>query len=66
VNGHHDQGKSYKGPQLIGADLQVERFSQVHYSRQEDGSFQAGMVLEELRVRYLHQNEARSRLFLGS
>jgi hypothetical protein len=27
VNGHHVQGNSYKGQHLIGAGLQVQRFS---------------------------------------
>ena len=27
ANKHHDQGKSYKGKHLIGAGLQIQRFS---------------------------------------
>ena len=47
------QGKSYKGQHLIGAGLQVQRFSPVS-SRQEYGSIQAGMVQEEMRILHLH------------
>jgi hypothetical protein len=54
---HHDQGKH-----LIGASLQVQRFSPVS-SWQEHGSIQAGMAIKELRVLHLHPKEARSRLF---
>jgi len=55
MNRHHDQGKSYKGQHLIGAGLQVQRFSPLS-SRQEHGSVQAGMVQEELRIPQLHEN----------
>jgi hypothetical protein len=51
MDSHHDQGKSYKR-QLIGAGLQVQRFSPLS-SRQEHGSIQAGMVQEELRALHL-------------
>jgi hypothetical protein len=53
VDRHHDQCKSYKGQHLIGAGLQVQRFSPLP-SRQEHGSVQAGMVQAELRVLHLH------------
>jgi hypothetical protein len=49
VNRHHDQGKSYKKQHLIGAGLQVQRFSPLS-SRWVHGSIQAGMVQVELRV----------------
>ena len=48
MNRHHGQGNSYKG-HLIRAGLQVRRFSPLS-SRQEQGSIQAGLELEELRV----------------
>ena len=48
-----DQGKSYKKQHLIGASLQVQRFSSLS-SRQEHGSIQAVMVQAELRVLHLH------------
>jgi hypothetical protein len=57
VKRHHDQCKSYKGQFLIGAGLQVQRFSPLS-SRQEQGSVQAGMVQEELRVLCLHLKAA--------
>jgi hypothetical protein len=41
--------------------LKVERFSPV-LSRQEQGSIQAGMVLEELRVLHFHLKAASGRL----
>jgi len=44
---HHDQCKFYKEQHLVGAGLQVQRFSPL-LSRQEHGSIQAGMVQEEL------------------
>jgi hypothetical protein len=53
VNRHHDQGNSYKGQHLIGAGLQVQRFSPLS-SRWEHGNFQADMVQEELTVLHLH------------
>jgi hypothetical protein len=53
VSRHHDQGKSYKGHHLIGAGLQVQRFSPFS-SRWEHGSIQADMMQEELRVLHLH------------
>jgi hypothetical protein len=58
---HQDQGNSYKGQHLIGAGLSILRFSPLS-SRQEHGSMQAGMVLEELRILHLHPKEAGSRL----
>jgi hypothetical protein len=60
VNRHHDQGKSYKGQRLIGAGLQVQRFSPLS-SRKFD-SIQAGMVQEELRVLHLHLKAASRRV----
>ena len=61
MNRHHDQCKSDKGQHLIGAGLQVQKFSPVS-SRQEHGSVQAGMVQEELRVLHLHLNVTRKRM----
>jgi hypothetical protein len=61
VNRHHDQGKSYKKQHLIGAGLQVQRFSPLS-SRWEHGSIQAGMAQEELRVLCLHPKAASGRL----
>ena len=46
---------------LIGADLQVQRFSLLS-SRWEYGSIQAGMDQEELKVLYLHLKATRRRL----
>ena len=45
----------------IGAGLQVQRFSPL-LSRWEDGSIQAGMAQEELRVLCLHPKAASGRL----
>jgi hypothetical protein len=42
---HHDQGNTYKRQHLIGAGLQVQRFSSL--SRWEHGSIQADMWLKE-------------------
>jgi hypothetical protein len=53
VNRHDDRGKSYQKQHLIGAGLQVQRFSPLS-SRWEHGSIQAGIVQEELRVLCLH------------
>jgi hypothetical protein len=61
VKRHHDQGNSYKGQHLIGAVLQVQRFSPLS-SRQQHGIIQADMAQEELRVLHLHPKEARSSL----
>jgi hypothetical protein len=61
VNRHHDHGKSYKKQYLIGAGLQVQRFSPLS-SRWEHGSIQAGMAQEELRVLCLHPKAASERL----
>ena len=41
MNRHNDQGKSYKGQQLIEAGIQVQKFSPLS-SRQEHDSIQAG------------------------
>jgi hypothetical protein len=49
VNRYHDHGKSYKGQHLIGAGLQVQRFSPLSV-RHAYGGIQAGMVQAELRV----------------
>ena len=62
MNRHHDQeGKSYKKQHLIGAGLQVQRFSPLS-SSWEHGSIQAGIVQEELRVLCLHPKAASRRL----
>jgi hypothetical protein len=61
VNRYHDQGKSYKGQCLIGAGLQVQRFSPLS-SRWEQGSIQAGMVQAELTVLCLHLKATSGRL----
>jgi hypothetical protein len=61
VNRHYDQGKSYKKQHLIGAGLQVQKFSPLS-SRWENGSIQAGMVQAELRVLHLHLKAASGRL----
>jgi hypothetical protein len=61
VNNHHDQGKPYKKQHLIGAGLQVQRFSPLS-SRQEHGSIQAGMAEAELRVICLHPKANSGRL----
>jgi hypothetical protein len=46
---------------LIGAGLQVQRFSSLS-SRWEHGSVQAGMAQAELRVLHLHPKAASGRL----
>ncbi len=56
MNRHHDQHKFYKGQHLIGAGLQVQKFSPL--SSREHGSIQAGMVQEKLRVLHLHLKAA--------
>jgi hypothetical protein len=61
VKRHHDQGKSYKKQHLIGAGLQVQRFSPLS-SRGEHSSIQAGMAQAELRVLHLHPKGASGRL----
>ena len=43
---YHDLDNSYKENHLIGAGLQVQRFSPLS-SRKEHGSIQAGIVQEE-------------------
>ena len=50
-----------KKQHLIGAGLQVQRFSPLS-SKREHGSIQAGMVQAELRVLHLHLKAARKRL----
>ena len=61
MNRHHDQGISYKGLNLIGAGLQLQRFTPLS-SRQEHGSVQADVGLEELRVPLLVLKAARIRV----
>jgi hypothetical protein len=51
------QGISYKEQHLIGAGLQVQRFSPL-LSRWEHGSIQAGIVQEKLRVLHLYLKAA--------
>jgi hypothetical protein len=46
---------------LIGAGLQVQRFSPLS-TRREHGSIQVGMGLEELRVLYLYLKATSGRL----
>jgi hypothetical protein len=46
---------------LIGAGLQVHRFSPLS-SKREHGNIQAGMTQEELRVLCLHPKAASGRL----
>jgi hypothetical protein len=49
VKRHHDHSNSYKGKHLIGADLQVQRFSPL--SSWWEHGMKADMVLEkEIRV----------------
>jgi hypothetical protein len=50
-----------KKKHLIGASLQVQRFSPLS-SRWEHGSIQAGIAQEELRVLCLHPKAASGRL----
>ena len=54
-------GKSYKGQRLIGAGLQVQRFSLLS-SRWEYSNIWAGTVQEELKVLHLHLKAASGRL----
>jgi hypothetical protein len=61
VNRCHDHGKSYKKQHLIGAGLQVQRFSSLP-SRWEHGSIQAGMAQAELSVLHLHPKTAGGKL----
>ena len=56
-----DQGKSNKGQNLIGAGLQVQRFSPSS-SRQRHDDIQAHMMQVELRVLHLHLKAASGRL----
>ena len=49
VKGHHDHGDSYEGKHLTGAGLQWRGLVHYCHSRKQ-GSSQADMVLEELRV----------------
>jgi hypothetical protein len=58
VTRHHDQGNSYTRQHLIGAGLQVQRFSPL-LSREEYGDIQAGVVQEELRDLHLHPKASR-------
>jgi hypothetical protein len=53
VNRHHDQGRSYKGQHLIGADLPSIII------KVDQGNMQAGMVQKELRVQHLHHRQLR-------
>jgi hypothetical protein len=61
VNRRHDQGKSSKGQHLIGAGLQVQRFSPLS-SRQKHGGIRADVGLEALRVPPLVPKATRRRL----
>jgi hypothetical protein len=61
MNRHHNQGNSYKGQRLIGAGLQVQRFSPL-FSKWEHGSIQASMVQKGLRVQHLHLKATSGRL----
>jgi hypothetical protein len=61
VKKHHEQSNSFKDKHLIGAGLQVQKFSPLP-SRQERGNIQAGMVQEELRVLHLYLKVARTRV----
>jgi hypothetical protein len=49
VNRHYNEGKSYKEQHLIRDDLRFQRFSPL-FSRWEDGSVQADVGLEEMKV----------------
>jgi hypothetical protein len=58
MNRYHDQDKSYKGQHLIGGWFTgSERFNPLS-SRWEQGSIQADMMQELLRVLYLHLKAA--------
>jgi hypothetical protein len=57
VKRYHEHGKSYIRKHLIVAGLQFQRFSPLS-SRQENGSMQLDLVLEELRVLHLHPQAA--------
>jgi hypothetical protein len=57
VNRHHDQGKSDKRQHLMGAGLQVDRFSPLS-SKWKHASIQAGMIQEMLRALHLHLKDA--------
>ena len=61
VKRHNDQGNSYKGKHLIGASLQVQRFSPLS-SKQEHGRAQIGLALEEGYI-FLRGEEARTDCF---
>ena len=61
MNRHHDKGKLYKEQHLIGAVLQVQRFSPL-LSRWEHGRVSTGTVQAELRVLHLHLKAAIGRL----
>jgi hypothetical protein len=53
VKRYHDQGQ-----RLTWSGLQVQRFSPLS-SRREHGTFQAGIVQEELRVTHLFQRQKK-------
>jgi hypothetical protein len=55
------KNKKQKKQHLIGAGLQVQRFSPLS-SRWEHGTIQAGMAQEELRVLCLHPKAVSGRL----
>ena len=61
MNRHHAQQKSYKGQYLVGAALQVQRFSPLS-SKWEHDSIQAGLVQLELRVIHLHVETASGKV----
>jgi hypothetical protein len=65
VKRHHDHGNSSEGKHLIGAGLQVQRFSPLS-SWWEHGSVQTNMVLEkELRVLHLDLTADRNCVIVG-
>jgi hypothetical protein len=61
VKRHHDQGNSYKGKHLTGADLQFQRFSPLSYGRKH-GNIHADMLEKKLRVLHLDPKPARRKL----
>jgi hypothetical protein len=61
VNRHHDPGKSSKRQHLIGAGLQVQRFSPIS-SGWGHGSIQADTVQEELKDSQHHLKATRGSL----
>jgi hypothetical protein len=60
IKKNNNNKKQNKTKHLIGAGLQVQRFSPL--SRWEHDSIQAGMAQEELRVLCLHPKAASGRL----